>query len=104
MDKEKQQEVDNFNDFVDKYYGYLKLIGYYAYQGNELLLRLNAKKATFDKLTENQRIEMMNTDSDFQEFQKNVNKLYSAYAEIILHINEGMNISNEAQSSTETQQ
>lgn len=85
-----QQEKDNFTGYVNKFYGYGNLISKYSDASEEVLKRINQKKDYFNSLTEDQRIQMMNNDPDFQELQKNVNKLYSLYAEFIMFMSDGL--------------
>lgn len=92
-----KQEAEKFNNFVNEFYSYGKLISAYSQAADDLLSKIKSKQDYFNKLTENQKIEFMNTDSDFQNFQKVVNKLYSAYAQYILFMDQGLKISNETQ-------
>jgi hypothetical protein len=82
-----------FNDFTTKFYGYGNLISRYSVIGDNLLAKIKQKTTNFNNMTENQRIEIMNTDPDFQEFQKNMNKLYAAYAQFFDFMNGAMKTS-----------
>ena len=88
-----QQEIEKFNDNVKTFHGYGRLISQLSSDGKDILSRINEKSIKFNSLSEEKRIEMMNVDPDFQEFRKIVSKLYSAYADFILFMNDAMNIS-----------
>jgi len=85
-----QQEKDIFTGYVNKFYGYGNLIKKYSDASSNILKRIEQKKDYFNSLTEDQRIQMINNDPDFQELQKNVNKLYSLYAEYIIFMSDGL--------------
>jgi hypothetical protein len=93
---------DEYKDFVSKFYGYANLISKYSTDGKKLFDSIRLKSLEFDKMPEEKRIEIINNDPDFQEFQKTMNKLYSLYGSFYSFMNEGMQNPEETMPQSET--
>jgi c-di-GMP-related signal transduction protein len=84
---------DLYADFQNNFFGLGRVIDKYSTIGYDLLGRIQQKMANFDNISEDERIRIMITDPDFQEFQQNINKLGAAYAQFIEFVNEEMKTS-----------
>ena len=85
-----REELDKFENRFNTYANY---ISSYSKLGKDTVASLLQKEDQFNKMTEAQRIEFINTDPDFQVLQNIMNKLYTAYASFYNFMNEGMKTS-----------
>ena len=66
-------------DFINQFYAYGKLISNYSTYGESLLKKIDEKTVEFNKLSESERIQFMNTDPDFLQLKEAVEKLNTYY-------------------------
>jgi hypothetical protein len=85
-------ESQDLTDFINQFYAYGKLISNYSTYGESLLKKIDEKKVEFNKLSESERIQFMNSDPDFLSLKDTMKKLQSYYAAFYNFINEGMKI------------
>ena len=84
---------EDFNNFKQKLYAYQNLIKRYSEVAEDLLYKINAKQNYFNnKLTEDQRIQFFNTDSDFQQFNSIVSNLQQTYVQFYNFMNQGQSV------------
>ena len=70
----------DFEDFKNKFYGYANVISAESKNGEFFLNRIYQKKDYFNSLSENERIEFMQSDPDFVGLQKNKDKISTLIA------------------------
>jgi len=94
---------EEFNNFKQKFYAYQNLIKRYSEEGENLVSKISNKANFFNKLTDDQRIQFMNTDSDFQQFNRTVSDLQQAYVQFYSFMNTDQSLEEQAQKPQEVQ-
>lgn len=70
----------NLTDFQNEFYGFANFITAYSKAGEALLNKIYQKKDKFNSLSVDERSDFMQSDSDFIELQKIIDKLEAAYS------------------------
>jgi uncharacterized membrane-anchored protein YhcB (DUF1043 family) len=78
---------EELNNFKQKFYAYQNLIKRYSEEGQNLVSNISDKANFFNKLTDDQRIQFINTDPDFQQFNKVVSDLQQTYVQFYSFMN-----------------
>ncbi len=81
---------EQMSKFQEDFFSYAKLINSWSEYGKKLLDKINQKADYFNSLSEEQRIQFMNTDPDFLQLQDAVEKLNTYYVSFFNFMNEGM--------------
>jgi hypothetical protein len=92
MDPEK-----SFETFENEFDTYGKLIQDQSRLGIKILNNIMSKKDAFNKLTDDQRIQYMNSDPDFIALEKTLKNLKIYYASFFDFVNKSMNESPSVQ-------
>lgn len=88
---------EELNNFKQKFYAHQNLIKRYSEEGENLVSKIADKANFFNKLTDDQRIQFMNTDSDFQQFNRVVSNLQQAYVQFYNFMNADQSLKSEEQ-------
>jgi hypothetical protein len=81
---------EELSKFQEDFFSYGKLISTWSDYGIDLLKRIDQKSEEFNKLSEDQRIQYMNADPDFQQLQETIRKLNLYYISFYNFMNEGL--------------
>jgi hypothetical protein len=82
---------EKFKNFQDEYNAYGKLIKEYSIAGEKAINNIKNKQDYFNSLTDNQRIEYMNSDPDFILLQNVLKNLRLYYASFFDFVNKSAN-------------
>jgi hypothetical protein len=80
-----QEEIDKFQQ---KFYGYQNVISQYSKSGEEVINKIIEKSEGFNKLNDDQRIQIINTDPDFQKLSILISRLQEVYSSFYNFINQ----------------
>lgn len=94
---------EELNNFKQKFYAHQNLIKRYSEEGENLVSKISNKANFFNKLTDDQRIQFMNTDSDFQQFNRTVSDLQQAYVQFYSFMNTDQSLEEQAQKPQDIQ-
>jgi len=72
---------EKLNQYKQKFAAYKNFIARLSQEGNDLIPKINAKSDYINKLTEDQRIQFINNDADFQKLGEISSKLQAAFAQ-----------------------
>lgn len=88
---------EDLNNFKQKFYAYQNLIKRYSESGQNLVNKIADKADYFNKLTEEQRIQFINTDPDFQQLNATVSNLQQTYVLFYNFMNQGQDVEPDEQ-------